>query len=171
MIKCFSRAPARFNLVVSNEISGVTTRGLCVWSLLKHEPHSTFVECGFLRVLINHKETYMAIPVSKNITLYAGDNFSFVTTYKGSEDLVGATAEMQARITIDADEILLSLTGAIDTVEKTITYTFTPANTTATKHTTLGKSESFYDSQITFLNGVINTNQRGKLITLHDVTR
>lgn len=116
----------------------------------------------------------MALPLSKNLNIYSGDSFSFTTTYVGSEDLSSASSLCQFRQTVDSVDYLVEITGTINVVDNEISFSLTPIQTQALRVSDVGDcgySQVVYDTQLTFLNGTVNTNQKGVGKIYHDVTR
>lgn len=113
----------------------------------------------------------MALPISVDYEIYAGDTFTEVIQYNGTGDLVGATARCQLRANVTTATETLSVTPTIDDVAKTVTLTLTSAETQQLVATTTTKSSHVYDVEITFSDTTVETIQHGKMTTTLDVTR
>lgn len=112
------------------------------------------------------------LPVYVVLNIYSGDTFSFETTYIGEDDLSTATALCEFKTNLENGSLLESITGSIDIPSKVITFNLTSTQTGNLKQpiSECDFSKCFYDTQLTFENGVINTTQRGYARIYTDVT-
>jgi len=122
------------------------------------------------------------IPVSRNLTLYQGDTYSFTFRLRDLSpqgdpgnyvDLTGVTAKAQIRQSETTSAVAAEFTATIPdqtVAEDTgrVVLSLTPAETAALN---LTNNAGVWDVQLTFPDGTIKTYLRGAIRVIREVTR
>jgi hypothetical protein len=111
--------------------------------------------------------TISALPLTENLALYAGDDFTMLLTVTNPDgsafDMTGCTPLSQIRVTPQADPPLASFTCTVST--NTITMILTSAASTTLP------AKCVYDVQITDTGGRVQTLLAGSIAVTAQVTR
>lgn len=117
----------------------------------------------------------MALPITFDLQLYAGDSERFVIRWKeldnSPKDLVGAEAVMQLKRDRSQDP-LLSITGVVSETNAEVTFDLSPSETTALLDLNgFNRQTYLYDVQYSWPDGTVTTVVDGKCFVHLDVTR
>jgi len=116
---------------------------------------------------IGTKTTITALPVTVDLNIYAGDDFSFTVTVTNADgstpNLTGQTAKAEVRVTPGDATALVTFTCTIATNVITLTLPHTAS--------TGLPAATVYDCQLTDSGGAITTLIAGKITSTADVTK